>query len=192
MAKRVFFSFDYNDVQTFRANVVRNHDLTKETGTSGFFDASIWEDAELHGANSVKNLINSSLENTSITCVLIGSNTWNRRWVKYEILKSYDRGNKLFGIHINGIRDKNNLTYRNGLNPFKYLGFYINSDGVVNNYQEKINANWLIFNDLKPTKEIFNEEFRNKGYALSEWVPCYDWVAGDGFNNFAQWVENAK
>ena len=49
MARRVYFSFHYEDVITFRANVVRNHGLTKEVGTSGFFDASIWEDAELHG-----------------------------------------------------------------------------------------------------------------------------------------------
>jgi hypothetical protein len=35
-APRVFFSFDYEDVETFRANVVRKHGLTKETGESGF------------------------------------------------------------------------------------------------------------------------------------------------------------
>ena len=49
MSKRVFFSFDYEDVKTFRANVVRNHSVIKESGTAGFFDASIWEDAEKHG-----------------------------------------------------------------------------------------------------------------------------------------------
>jgi hypothetical protein len=42
MAKRVFFSFHYDDVIAFRANVVRKHDVTKDTGTAGFFDASIW------------------------------------------------------------------------------------------------------------------------------------------------------
>jgi hypothetical protein len=30
MAKRVFFSFHYQDVIDFRANVVRNHWLTKK------------------------------------------------------------------------------------------------------------------------------------------------------------------
>ncbi len=54
MAKRVFFSFHYEDVKTFRVNVVRNHSITKGVGEAGFFDASIWEDAELHGNYAVK------------------------------------------------------------------------------------------------------------------------------------------
>ncbi|MGH7979250.1 MAG: hypothetical protein ACREE6_07730 [Limisphaerales bacterium] len=42
MAKQVFFSFHYEDVKTFRANVVRNHGFTKENGQeAGFFDASV-------------------------------------------------------------------------------------------------------------------------------------------------------
>jgi hypothetical protein len=65
MAKHVFFSFHYDDVKTFRANVVRNHGFTKENGQeAGFFDRSIWEDAKLHGAESVERLINSSLDGT--------------------------------------------------------------------------------------------------------------------------------
>ena len=45
MAKKVFFSFHYQDVIDFRANVVRNHKLTK-TDSAGYFDASMWEDAK--------------------------------------------------------------------------------------------------------------------------------------------------
>jgi hypothetical protein len=42
MAKRVFFSFHYQDVIDFRANVVRQHWLTKpDREAAGFFDASI-------------------------------------------------------------------------------------------------------------------------------------------------------
>lgn len=192
MAKRVFFSFHYEDVKTFRANVVRNHSLLKEVGTAGFFDASIWEDAELHGDDSVKRLINSNLINTSVTCVLIGSETWQRRWVRYEILKSYDRGNKLFGIHINSIKDKNNQIFTKGPNPFDNLGFYINSQGTVNNYQDRNGVDWKIYNDLTPTIGNFDRKYWNKGYRLSEWVPCYDWTTQNGYNNFATWVDSAK
>ena len=43
MAKRVFFSFYYQDVIDFRANVVWQHWLTKpHREAAGFFDASIW------------------------------------------------------------------------------------------------------------------------------------------------------
>lgn len=61
MAKRVFFSFHYDDVKTFRANVVRNHGITKPE-EAGFFDASIWEDAKRHGDAAVTRLINSNLD----------------------------------------------------------------------------------------------------------------------------------
>ena len=44
MAKRVFFSFHYQDVIDFRANAVRNHWLTKaDLEDAGFFDVSVWE-----------------------------------------------------------------------------------------------------------------------------------------------------
>ncbi len=45
MARRVFFSLHYQDVVIdFRANVVRNHWLTKpDRKDAGLFDASVWE-----------------------------------------------------------------------------------------------------------------------------------------------------
>ena len=97
MAKRVFFSFHYQDVIDFRANVVRNHWLTKpDRQSAGFFDSSIWEDAKKTSDLALKRLINSGLKNTSNTCVLVGSETFNRRWVSYEIMKSLEVGNHIF------------------------------------------------------------------------------------------------
>ena len=52
MAKRVFFSFHYQDVIDFRANVVRNHKLTKDDH-AGYFDASIWEKAKKYFVHNV-------------------------------------------------------------------------------------------------------------------------------------------
>jgi hypothetical protein len=191
MAKRVFFSFHYEDVKTFRANTVRNHGLTKEIGTSGFFDASIWEDAELHGDNSVKRLINSGLHGTTVTCVLIGTETWRRRWVRYEILKSYDRDNLLLGIHINGIKDKYGYTYNQGLNPFKFLGLFIDSKGKIT-YYEKFDGDWSVYKDLEATQKNIDTKFWDQGYSLAEWVHCYDWINNNGYQNFSTWIDRAK
>src|SRR5947209_15877232 len=153
--RRVFFSFHYEDVITFRANVVRNHHVTKDRGEAGFFDASIWENAKLNGDNAVKRLINAGLENTSLTCVLIGTETWKRPWVKYEILKSYERGNALLGIHINSIPDKNKQTFSQGLNPFAYLGFYIDGFGKMTGYQEFDGTNWSQYGELIPVSKTY-------------------------------------
>ena len=192
MAKRVFFSFHYDDVKTFRANVVRNHDLTKENGDAGFYDASIWEDAKRHGDATVKRLVNSSLENTSVTCVLIGTETWKRRWVRYEIFKSYDRDIRLFGVHINSVPDKNKQTFLQGVNPFSYLGFVISSDGKKLTYYELVENAWQVYQDLPEKSGNYDKQYWGKGFNLSHWVPCYDWTKDNGYESFPTWVENAK
>ncbi|MEF9481030.1 TIR domain-containing protein [Ralstonia sp. 1B3] len=97
----------------FRANVVRNHNITKDDN-GGFFDASIWESARKQGDVALKRLINGGLENTSATVVLIGSQTYARRWVRYEVMRSIERGNVVLGIHINGIRDKYGKSHPRG------------------------------------------------------------------------------
>ena len=103
MAKRVYFAFHYQDVIDFRANVVRNHGVTKGIQKAGYFDASIWETAQKRGAIALKRMINAELQDTTVTVVLIGTYTYARRWVKYEIFKSVQRGNRMLGIHINSI-----------------------------------------------------------------------------------------
>ncbi|MEF7612994.1 TIR domain-containing protein [Aquincola sp. MAHUQ-54] len=119
MAKRVFFSFHYQDVIDFRANTVRNHWMTKsDREEAGFFDASVWEESEKKGDQALKRLINGALYNTSNTCVLVGSQTYLRPWVRYEIMKSFTRGNHLLGVHINCIKGKDQKLKALGPNPF--------------------------------------------------------------------------
>ena len=131
MANRVFFTFHYQDVIDFRANVVRNHWLTKpDREAAGFYDASIWETARKQGDVALKRLINGGLENTTNTCVLIGSSTYSRPWVRYEILKSFKRGNHLFGVHINSIKGKDGLTKASGPNPLEYVGVTFSASGA--------------------------------------------------------------
>ncbi len=193
MAKRVFFSFHYDDVATFRANVVRKHDMLKDTGTAGFFDSSIWETAKRQNPDSLKRLINQYLENTSVTCALIGTHTWSRPWVRYELLKSYDRGNLLFGVHINGVRDKNQQVFPNGQNPFDCLGLYISEDGKKRTYHVRDpGKEWIQYNEFTPSTPSYDRQHWGKGFTLSSWVPCFDWAMQDGYNNFANWVASAK
>jgi len=125
MAKRVFFSFHYQDVIDFRANVVRNHGKFKLTlQDAGFFDASMWEKAKKESDLALKRLINNGFKNTSNTCVLIGSGTYLRPWVRYELLKSVKKGNHIFGVHINSIKCKNGRIKDKGKNPLDYVGIF--------------------------------------------------------------------
>lgn len=193
MAKRVFFSFHYQDVIDFRANVVRQHWLTKpDRESAGFFDASIWGNATLSGAAAIKTLINSGLDGTSTTCVLIGSATAMRRWVRYEIMKSFRKGNGLLAVHINSIKGRDQLTKPQGVSPLTQLGVTYSSDGTSATLWEVTDGRW------QPYEEIGNSasysispvavQYRNKGFNLSQWYPTYDWVANGGYSNFATWV----
>jgi hypothetical protein len=188
MASRCFFSFHYQDVIDFRANVVRNHNVTKDDN-GGFFDASIWESAKKQGDLALKRLINDGLNNTSATVVLVGSETCWRRWVRYEIFKSIERGNKVIGIHINSIRDRSGLTKILGHDPFDYLAVAVSEDGNTGTPMEWDGKSWVDYTDLAPFGIAQQpSERRGKALKLSTWIPVYDWVANDGFNSFAGWV----
>ena len=192
MAKRVFFSFHYQDVIDFRANVVRNHWLTKpDREDAGFFDASIWEDAKKTSPLALKRLINGELKNTTITAVLIGSETYARRWVRYEIAKSMAKGNKLLGVHINGIKGKNGKTKSLGPNPFDYLAYQYSNDGKKLSIFEWKNRKWVGYQDLDPytLKTTAPLSKQGKLYKLSSDYSTYNWIRNDGYNNFATWVE---
>lgn len=110
MVRRVFFSFHYQD-DIFRVNVVRNSGIVLGKAAAGFVDASLWEKTKRKGDAAVKQLIDSGLKNTSVTCVLIGEKTANRKYVAYEIEQSVKRGNGVLGIHINNIKNISGKTH---------------------------------------------------------------------------------
>ena len=96
MARRVFFSFHYTDIMN--ANIVRNSGQFKPTQETGFYDASLWEEARTKGDAAIKRLIDNGLNNTSVTVFLLGAETYSRKWCKYELQKSIDDGKGILGI----------------------------------------------------------------------------------------------
>ena len=193
MARRVFFSFHYQDVSDFRANVVRNNWVTKDREAAGFFDASIWEDAKKTSDIALKRLINSEVQNTTVTVVLIGSDTYSRRWVRYEIIKSMAKGNKILGVHINGIADKYQSAKSLGPNPFDYLGYQYSDDGKKLYLFEDLNGKWEYYEDHPPiTIQTVDTQFRGKFCRCSSVFQVYDWVGDDGDTNFPTWIESRQ
>ncbi len=127
MARRVFFSFHYaNDIN--RSMVVRNSWVTQGKEAAGFIDKAEFEQIKRQGDKAVHNWIEKQLEGTSVTVVLIGTETLNCPFVQYEICKSLQRGNALIGVHINGVKDmKTSLTSARG-NVHTVIGNY--NDGT--------------------------------------------------------------
>ena len=132
MARRVFFSFKYEDVS--RAMVVRNSWVTQGKQAAGFIDAADFEDLERQGDSAIKRWIDGQIDGTSVTAVLVGSKTCNSRWVKYEINKSIERGNGLLGIDISKIKDlQGNTSERCGRIPEGYKFYLWNNDDGYHN-----------------------------------------------------------
>jgi hypothetical protein len=189
MAKRVYFAFHYQDVIDFRANVVRGHNYVGGVETAGYYDHSIWEDAKKTDPLALKRLINSELQNSSVTAVLIGTHTWSRRWVRYEIMKSLERGNRVIGIHINAIKGKDQMVKGIGPNPFDYLGLEISADGTKGTPTEYKDNKWVYYSDLGSF--AVNQQpaaNRGKNLRLSHWLRVYDWVSDKGYDNFSSWI----
>lgn len=161
MARRVFFSFHY-ERDIWRANVVRNSWVTQDREEAGFWDASLWEETKRKGDEAIKRLIDEGLKGTSVTTVLIGRETYDRKYVRYEISESYRKGNGLLGVYIHNIEDQNGNTDEQGKNPFDY--FYADRDGRK-----------VYFSELYPTYYWFGDD----GYAnFGSWVEKAARVAG--------------
>lgn len=197
MAKNVFFSFHYEDVIGFRANVVRNHDTVKGR-QAGYFDKSIWEDAKKTSPLALKRLINSNLDGTSVTCVLIGSETYARKWVIYEIFRSIYKRNKIIGVHINRVKGKDGLIKNNGENPFDYTGVYFSEDGSSYAFitRNSLSSQWQYWEEIDNCRFFKNQYFssqyaysnRGKCISLSAFISTYDWISDNGYINFKNWI----
>jgi hypothetical protein len=129
----VFFSFEYRDDVT-RAMVVRKSAVTQDKEAAGFVDAAEFEKIKQKGDQAVKNWIGQQLDRTTVTVVLVGSETCASKWVKYEIEQSKERGNGLLGIDISKIKNFNgDTTERCGKIPTGYEFYlWVRQDGYNN------------------------------------------------------------
>lgn len=126
MARRVFFSFHYES-DVWRVNQVRHSWVTRGNQTAaGYIDAAEFESIKRTGEAAVKRWIDRQLYGTSVTVVLIGEETADRKYVQYEIRQSIEKGNGIVPIHIHSLCDQFRQRGRRGYNPLR--DFYI--DGV--------------------------------------------------------------
>ena len=194
MSRKVFFSFHY-ERDVWRANVVRNSWVPKGNYIkAGFIDSAEFEKIKKKGDQAIKKWIDEQLEGTSVTVVLIGAETYSRKWVRYEIIKSFDRGNGLLGVYIHNIKDLNRERDLIGPNPFDYVGVYIDKYGNAT-YCELTESYKLIEFSLYPKCAIkFDKKFwTNQCFSLSSLISpkIYDWIYDNGYENLSDWIEES-
>ena len=96
---------------------MRNCNIVGGVESAGFFDHSEYEEAKKRGDEGIRRMILKNLKNTTVTVVLIGSETAFRPWVKYEVEQSIAQKNGLLGIYIDGVKDRDGRTSLRGMKP---------------------------------------------------------------------------
>ena len=142
-----------------------------------------------------KRAIRDGVDQTTVTCVLIGAHTWEDRWVRYEIARSVERGNGLFAVRINGIADpKTQQRTVSGWNPLAYVGVGKIKSGDYLLF-ENINGQWSRYQDHPLTlPKPAHVPDMSVGYVqpLSVGLSEYDYVAQNGSEHLDPWIANAS
>lgn len=202
--RRVFFSFHYADIM--RVNNVRNSgEFATSSSNSerrhieGFYDFSLWEKRKLDGEKSLKQLIRKGVQNTSAICVLIGTETWKRPWVRYEIARSVVDGRGLLSVHINRIphHQPPYAPHTVGYNPCNMLGIALKQSN--NKYylceQRYIESKWVWkwYGQHTHSVEIpkyMQTPILNNPISLGAVTKEYNW-ANNGPKSIGEWIDKA-
>jgi hypothetical protein len=120
MVKRqVFYSFHFkNDVM--RVQLIRN--IGSLEGNEPV-SANDWEQKKRKGDSAIEKWIDDNMKYRSCVVVLIGEETADRPWVKYEIRKAWNERKGLLGIYIHNLRCPINGKCKKGRNPFDEIKF---------------------------------------------------------------------
>lgn len=133
MARRAFYSFHYKPDCT-RASQVRNMGVIDGNAPATDND---WETVTRGGDAAIQRWIDNQLEGKSCTIVLIGAETAGRKWIDYEIQKSWNDGKGLLGIHIHNLKNLQSQQSYKGANPFSHFTLHegrTSLSGVVQTY----------------------------------------------------------
>jgi hypothetical protein len=119
MARRVFYSFHYKP-DCWRAATIRNIGVVEGNKPASDND---WESVTKGGDDAIKRWIGNQMSGKTCAVVLVGTNTANRKWINYEIIKAWNDGLGLVGIYIHGMKNSDGKTSSVGSNPFDYIGY---------------------------------------------------------------------
>ncbi len=157
---------------------------------AGFFDGSVFE-AKQREDEVLKRFLREGLGNTSVTCVLVGAETCLRRWVRYEIIRSFMRGNGLLAVRIHGIGSLHTPASSEGKNPFDCLAFEVTGDRVA--FKELMTSGWEPAMDVAtmPLREVAYSLGGMSNHVFSNLFPIYDWTTDRGYDNLGSWIETA-
>ena len=142
LKRKVYFAFGFDDLM--RVNNVRQIGKIgsrEQRNPRTFTDRSIWESRDIKNEENLKNLMRWGVCYSSAVCVLIGTNTWKSRWVKYEIARAVIDQRGMLAVHLNGINHHVRKTPdRRGINPLHIMGVNHDPNGRFYLYENFIST----------------------------------------------------
>ncbi|MEK3714049.1 TIR domain-containing protein [Paenibacillus sp. FSL R7-0333] len=161
MARKAFYSFHYK-LDNWRASQVRN--IGAIEGNASISDND-WEEVKKGGDKAIQNWIDNQLKGRSCTIVLIGEETAGRKWIKYEMEKSWNQSKGVLGIYIHNLKDRDGNQSSKGKNPFD--DFTLNGkklSSIVKAYDPPYTTSVNVYNYIKENIESWVQkaiEIRN-------------------------------
>lgn len=158
---------------------------------TGFFDSSVFEATKRTGDENLKRFLRDGLKNTSVTCVLVGSETSLRRWVRYELLQSFICGNGILAVQIHQIANLEKKTCTAGGNPLKCIAFTVDGDRVK--FKEYTKSGWVLARDVgsMPLKDVQYDLQGMTNHTFECLFSTYDYAANSGYQKIGSWIETA-
>jgi hypothetical protein len=123
----------------------------------------------------------------------VGSDTFQRRWVRYEIARSIIKGNGLIGVQIHLLGDRLGNSAAQGPSPFEYMGLYRAADGRVL-LAENTGQRRIAFADYTQGLTLpatWSAPSDSSVVPLSRYAATHCYVRDSGQTNFSSWVSNA-
>ena len=157
MSRKVFYSFHFT-LDSWRASQVRNIGIVE--GNQPVSDND-WEDVKRGGNDAIQKWINNQLHGRSCTIVLIGKNTAGRKWIKYEIEKSWNDGKGVVGIYVHNLKNANGEQTSKGNNPFDDFTMKRNGkklSSIVKVYDPPYSDSTDVYDYIKNNLESWVEE----------------------------------
>ena len=153
--RRVFYSFHFEQ-DFWRTGTVRNIEVLEGTQPAS---GNEWETIKREGDKAIKKWINDQLKGRTCTVVLIGSKTAGRKWIKYEIERSWELNKGLVGIYIHNLKDQKGNQSRKGRNPFKdYKKGDKNLSEIVKAYNPPCKTSGHVYSYIKDNIADWIEE----------------------------------
>jgi hypothetical protein len=185
-----------------RVNNVRNAWKIEHSDSPqmrSFYDSSLWESRKSETEGALKRLIRDGVFGTSAVCVLVGTQTWFRRWARYEIARAVIDNRGLLAVHINSIcHHQTKAPHPFGPNPLTCMAVgKIQADAfaVPKYYLFEWNGReWIRYMDHMDQVNLpiyLMDPMPNWVMPLSSGTPIYDFCADNGHKNIGAWIDTA-